>query len=669
MGILTQAFERRSHPSNPGDWLLALGLRETAAGVEVTTEGALKYSGVFACVRVLAETVASLPLVLYQRLDRGKARATGHPLYPILHDLPNPEMTSFELRETLMTHLGLWGNGFAEIEFDNAGRVRGLWPLRPDKMKVVRSRGRLRYVYRMPAGLATPYVELPFERVMHVRGLSSDGVVGYSPIDLAREAIALGLGTEEFGARFFGNGAQTGTVYEHPGKLSEQAYERLKKSIERRHQGLERAHRIAILEEGMKANQVGVPPENAQFLETRKYQIRDVARWYRMPPHKIGDLEQATFSNIEHQAIEFVTDTVQPWLTRIEQAVYRDLLTASERSELFAEHLVEALLRGDIQSRYQAYAQGRMNGWLSANDIREKENMNPVDGGDVYLVPLNMIPADQMVGDQGSGNQDSGTRGLETRDQGSIEKRARVQNLVTARRRIQRSYERLIREAVDRVMRREIADVRRALGKYLGKRDEFQFSAWLKQFYEEHKEFWQRQMLPVLLSYADQVGISVADELGGEPQTAEDIRSFIDEYAAALATRQAGSSQLQLQALLDEALQAGEDPEPALQTRLDEWEEKRSGKITRGEVISALGAFSVAYYVLAGVSRKIWVTIGDTCPYCAALNGRVVGIEKFFLEKNTDFSPEGSETPLSVRYNVGHAPAHGGCDCMVMAES
>jgi HK97 family phage portal protein len=661
VGILSQAFETRTHPAQNIDWHEWWGIKPTTAGVHVNHNNSLEQSTVFACVRVLSETVASLPFILYRRRGRGKDRATDHPLFSILRYLPNPEMTAFEFWETLMGHVATWGNAYSEIELNNGGRVRGLWPLRVDRMKVERREGKLWYIYRLPTG--TP-VELPSYRIMHIRGLGFDGVVGYDPISLARQAIALGMGTEEFGARFFANGAQPGLVLSHPGLLSKEAKDRLAESVEKRHQGLTKAHRIMVLEEGLKAEQIGIPPENAQFLETRKFQVPEIARFWRMPLHKIGYLEQATFSNIEHQSIEFVTDTIDPWLVRGEQAIYRDLLMPKERQEFFAEHLVDALLRGDIQSRYQAYATGRQNGWLSANDIREKENMNPVEGGDVYLVPLNMVPADEVGG--GAGQRSVGDQ--ETRSLNIEERSTRIQNLIIARRRLRSSYERLIHEAADRVVRREVADVRRALGKYLGKRDEFQFATWLKEFYEGHKAFWQRQILPVLLSYADQVGVSVADELGGDAHSAEDIRDFIDQYAQALATRQAGSSHLQLQAILDEKLQAGEDPEPALRERLDEWEEKRANKITRAEVTGALGAFSQAYYVLVGVKRKTWVAMGDSCPYCQALNGRTVEIEKFFIEKDTDFQPDGVERPISIRYNVGHAPAHGGCDCMIMAE-
>lgn len=674
MGFLSNLFERRAHPAADIDWAGYFGLKlNTAAGMTVTNQGSLQQSAVFACVRVLSEDVAKLPLILYRRRsDGGKDRATDHPLYPILHDLPNPEMSSIELRETLMGHVGSWGNGYAEIQFNGAGNVMALWPLRPDRMKVARKNGRIVYVYEMPPGTTNlPYVQLPFERVMHIKGLGYDGMVGYDPVSLARQTIGLALGTEEFGARFFGNGATTGTVYEHPGKLSDDAYNRLVRSIEKRHQGLEHSHRIAILEEGMKANQVGIPPENAQFLETRKFQVAEIARWYRMPLHKIAHLENATFSNIEHQSLEYVVDTLQPWLVRWEQAGYRDLLTPRERTMYFLEHLVAALLRGDIQSRYEAYAQGRQNGWLSANDIRRLENMNPVDGGDVYLVPLNMIPADQVGGmSANEGQQREAPFSAELRSTQDAEKRARetrARNLARGRLRLANSFRRVIREATGRVIRREIADTRRAINKFLGQRSVEDFSLWLQEFYEEHKGFWKRQLLPVLLAYADQVGVSVADELGGDAYGSEDIRAFIDQYVQALADREAGSSHLQLQALLDEALQAGEEPEGALGQRLDEWEEKRVGKVTEHESRNALNAFALAFYTLSGVTELVWRAIGDSCPYCLELDGRVVGIQQTFLNKGEDFQPEGADRPINKRHDVRHAPLHGGCDCQVMA--
>lgn len=384
--------------AKPERWLVdALGGQETNAGVRVNEATAMQSTAVYACVRILSETLASLPLPVYQRLEGGgKERAPNHPLYTVLHDIANDEMTSYTLRETLMSHLLLWGNAYAEIEWNNAGEVRALWPLRPDQTLPQRNAEtqKLEYHTILPDGTQ---VILPFERVLHIPGLGFDGIIGYSPIAMAKQAIGLSLATEEFGARFFSNGAHPSGIVEYPGKLSDQAYERYKKDVEEKHQGLGKSHRIMILEEGLKYHQVGIPPEDAQFLETRKFQLNEIARIYRVPPHMIGDLDRATFSNIEHQSIEFVVHTVRPWLVRWEQAIKLKLFTPLERRRFFAEFVVDGLLRGDIKSRYDAYAVARQNGWMSANDIRELENQNPIPGGDVYLVNGNMVPIDQAV--------------------------------------------------------------------------------------------------------------------------------------------------------------------------------------------------------------------------------------------------------------------------------
>ncbi|MCB0190632.1 MAG: phage portal protein [Anaerolineae bacterium] len=679
MGLITSLLgEQRAHPSQNINWAKYLGLPSpTAAGVHVDHQTSLQQSTVFACNRVISETLAMLPLILYQRRpERGKDRAINHRLFNILRHLPNPEMTAIEFRDALTGHLVSWGNAFAEIEYANGGWVMGLWPLRPDRMRVIRRDGKLWYVYRMPSGSPTPFVELPEYRVMHVRGLSFDGVVGYDPISLARQSIGLAKGTEEFGARFFSNGAQTGTVYEHPAKLSDLAYDRLSKSIEKRHQGLENAHRIMILEEGMKANQVGIPPENAQFLETRKFQVPEIARFWRMPLHKIGYLENATFSNIEHQAIEFVTDTLQPWLVRWEQAIYRDLLTPAERQVYFAEHLTAALLRGDTLSRYQAYQLARQGGWLNANEIRDMENMNPYEGGDVYLVPLNMVSADQVgepspddpdlpqgnQGDRAGGSWEQRGLGNQT-----IERRAR--SVAGGRQRLANSFRRVFVDVAGRVIRREVNDIRRAIKKHLEKRSEQDFMLWLEVFYEEHQEFWERQFRPVLLNYADQVGVSVAEELGeADPLLSEDIAYYLDAFVTRLSIRETQSSFGELKRLYKKALEEGIDLAPILEKRLDEWAEKKANTVAVREAYRSLNAFAQTFYKQYRVDKIRWVAVGSSCPYCKAMDGRVIDVEAVFLDSDTDFKPEGADRPLRVNTKRTHPPLHNGCDCTIVAE-
>lgn len=365
------------------------GTQKAATGKSVTPSTAMQASAVYACVRVLAETIASLPLNVYRITKDGKEKAYDHPLYYILHDRANEEMTSFTFRETMMTHLLLWGNAYAEIEYDQMGNVKGLWPLMPDSTTVERNeKNELQYRVVLPDGTGAI---LPKERVLHIPGLGFNGITGLSPIAMARESIGLSLAAEEFGARFFGNGAKPGGVLEHPGKLSKEAVEKLRNSWNQMHQGLSNQHRIAILEEGMSYKQIGIPPEDAQFLQTRKFQIEEIARIYRVPLHLIQDLEHATFSNIEHQSIDFVVHTIRPWLVRWEQAINCKLFGTS--TKFFAEFNVEGLLRGDIKSRYEAYAIARQWGFMSVNEIRAMENFNSIPNGDIYLQPLNMVEA------------------------------------------------------------------------------------------------------------------------------------------------------------------------------------------------------------------------------------------------------------------------------------
>jgi len=677
MGWLESIFrESRFHPSqDPPEWWIRWTGAEVASGITVTPELSIQCIAVFACVRILSESVASLPLHLYRRRpDRGKERAADHWLYPILHDLPNPEMTSFELREILMGHLALWGNAFAEIEYDGAGRVRSLWPLRPDRMRVRRQNGELYYHYTLPNG--GPEVVLPRSRIWHLRGFGYDGVVGYSPIALARQAVGLALATEEFGARFFGNGARPGIVLEHPGVLSDEAHRRLRESWEERHQGLSRAHRVAILEEGMKVHEVGIPPEDAQFLETRRFQVTEIARLYRIPPHMLADLERATFSNIEHQSLEFVIHTLRPWLVRWEQAIYRDLIPPQERGSLFAEFLVDGLLRGDIESRYRAYAVGRQNGWLSANDIRELENMNPIpEGGDIYLVPLNMVPAASLQAPtppQG-GQAEAGQRALPPaamRAAEEDEEQERARRIAEARWRLAEAWRPLLADAAGRILRREMDAIRGAARRFLGRRALADFDGWLARFYEEEMPgIIERAISAPLRSYGELVAAEAADEIAysygeGDDEALDDL---LGDYRRALGDRWIGSSRGQIRSVVGRAAEAGGDPLEALEGRLGEWEERRPGKFGRREAIQIGNAVAWWLYRRAGRLRLRWVARGSSCPYCSRLDGRIVGIQEAFLSPLIPFHPEGADRPLTPRIPIRHPPAHDGCDCMVVA--
>ena len=400
MSIFSSIFRSRDKPTNATSGsAYRFFLGGTTSGKAVTERSAMQMTAVYSCVRILSEAIAGLPLHLYRYDKNGrKEKALDHPLYFLLHDEPNPEMTSFIFRETLMTHLLLWGNAYAQVIRNGKGEVVGLYPLMPNRMTVDRDEhGKLFYSYQVSNDdaptMKTGTVILKPIDVLHIPGLGFDGLVGYSPIAMAKNAIGLAIATEEYGAKFFANGATPGGLLEYPGTVKDP--DRVRESWNKGFSGSQNAGKVAILEEGMKYTPISIAPEQAQFLETRKFQINEIARIFRVPPHMVGDLEKSSFSNIEQQSLEFVKYTLDPWVVRWEQSLSRALFTPEEKKKYFFKFNVEGLLRGDYQSRMNGYATARQNGWMSANDIRELENLDRIpaeEGGDLYLINGNMLP-------------------------------------------------------------------------------------------------------------------------------------------------------------------------------------------------------------------------------------------------------------------------------------
>lgn len=399
MGLLNRLLpftKRHVDPLNDDRYFSDVMQLASASGMKVTPESARRCAAVIACVRVLAETVAVLPFVQYRNDNDARSREKRHQVYKLLQHAPNRWQTAFEFREMMMGHVCLRGNGYAQKIYDRRGQIIELVPLNPTRVTPkMNEKGDPFYEFRPQTG---GIIEIGGDDMFHLKGYASDGLVGVSPIAEARETVALSLAAEEFGSRTFANDAQPGGVLEHPGSLGDEALENLRKSLKDQHSGVQNARKWMILEEGMKWTKVGMSPDDTQYVETRKFQIEEIARIFRVPPHLIGHLERATFSNIEHQSLEFVTHTILPWLRRWEGAIQQRLFTEQEREVYYCEFLVEGLLRGDIQTRYSSYKMGREGGWLSANDVRRFENMDPLPGdyGDKYLIPLNMIDAGRL---------------------------------------------------------------------------------------------------------------------------------------------------------------------------------------------------------------------------------------------------------------------------------
>lgn len=401
MSIFSRLFQSRDKPKSQLGSGTTFLFGSTTSGKAVNERTAMQTTAVYGCVRILAESIAGLPLHVYRyREDGGKEREQEHPLSFLLKSEPNPEMTSFVFRETLMSHLLLWGNAYAQIIRNGRGQPVALYPLLPSKMEVNRSAsGELVYTYYRDTdenGGKTKggYVNLRSDQVLHIPGLGFDGLVGYSPIAMAKNAIGMSLATEEYGASFFANGANPGGVLEHPSVVKDP--ERLRDSWHAQFSG-HNAHKVAVLEEGLKFHQMSIPPEEAQFLETRKFQIEEIARIFRVPLHLLGDLEHATFSNVEHLSLDFVKFSLESWVLRWEQGLEQALLLPSEKGSVFIKFAMDGLLRGSYKERMEGYSTGIQNGFLSPDDVRALEDMNPIPGGAgaKYYFNGNMLPIEQ----------------------------------------------------------------------------------------------------------------------------------------------------------------------------------------------------------------------------------------------------------------------------------
>jgi HK97 family phage portal protein len=676
MGVLSRLLNPSPQPErrDTSGALLAMlsGGQQSASGVSVTPESSLAYSAVLACVRVLAEGVAQLPLILYERQDRGRQRATDHPLSALLHTSPNPVITSFEWREVMMAHLTLWGNAFCEIERNGAGRPLALWPLLPANMTVHEKDGMRWYEYEMDSGRKIP---MRSDQVLHVPGFGYDGLAGKSLIRLARESVGLGIAAGRYGAAVFGSGEVPGGVLEHPGVLGDEAFKHLQASWSARHQGLTNANRLAILEEGMKYTKTGVPPEDAQFLETRRFQRTEIAAIFRVPPHMIGDLERATFSNIEQQSLDFVIYTIGPWLTRIEQRLNMSLLSDAERPRYYAEHLVAGLLRGDIKARFDAYAVARGWGWMSANDVRELENQNPVDGGDTYLVPMNMVDAAAGPVAPETTPADQPTRALPVAHQevAQLPEPQEVRELRAAgsRRKLAKSYEGTLKHVSQRIVNREVNDIRNAARRYLARAepDVAGFTNWLDDFDNAHTRFVREYLTAPMRTYGNLVAMEVERETGKDVDETKVDRFMTDYIDGRTGQWMANLMRGIRQAMTPEKEARADKPQAStldrVEAELDDRQASQADWFSSEEAVRANNAVALTIYALIGILAKRWMSFGENCPYCSRLNGRTVELSRWFLTQGEGMEVQGLQAWKSGS-DIGHPPLHRGCDCMIV---
>lgn len=644
------------------DWFQ--GGRTTAAGKSVTEQSALKCGVVYACVNVYASSVAALPLNLQRRLDRGKERATDHPLFDLLKYEPNPTMSSYVFRETAEGHVKTWGNFYARIQRDPKRRIVALWTMRPDWVSVKLVRGEKVYEHRRP-DQTEPEVYFA-DDIFHVHGMGYDGLVGYSPVRMAMETIGWIMATSEYGASFFGNSSRIAGILKHPQAIGAEAAKNLREQWEELRKGSANAHRTAVLEDGVSWEQIGIPQNEAQFIETLDHQVPAICRWYNMPPHKVQHLLHATFSNIESSQLSFATDTLMPELVRWEHEIGRQLLTREERnSGLFAEFMMDAILRGDSATRHANYASGRQWGYLSPNDVRAMESQNPIegDGGDDYHVPINMVrlqdaslTPDPTMGGPGDGNEQASSRAALP---AGAERRT-----VALRQRLQRAAIAVFRQAAERIGRREAEKVAAAARRMT----RAAFTSWLRTYYgDDFDAAFIRDFQPVMAMYGQQIGSAAAAELGSIGGDDSDLDTFIASYTSSFAARYRKSSLAQLERVVDETPEDG-DFVGAVGARLGEWATGRPSKVAGRETIQAGAAIAKAVFIAAGVTNLVWRAYGsDTCDICQGIDGRVVGIEQNFVEEGETVPGGPDQTPLKSSISIGHPPIHAGCECMISA--
>lgn len=556
MGLVARAmgWEERGHPSNLSGsdleaWLAHGSLPGgSAAGVTVNQETALSSPAMLQGVRLISETVGRVPLGIYERTNPGRELLRNHPAHRVLQE-PNEEITAVELRSMMQSFATTAGNGYAEIVFGGDGRPRELWPIPPHRVTPDRAAND-RLIYRVQTQDG-PRV-LPLENVLHIPGFQRGGIMGLDTVRQMQEAVGLTLATEKFAGSFFGNGSFLSGWIKFPNRMSTEAKKNVRESLERKHTGLEKAHRIGFLEEGMEWAAAGVPPEQAQLIETRKFSVEEVARILNVPPHLLHHLERATFNNIEELGIAFVVYSLSSWWTRWEQRVAKRLLLPSDRARgLYAKHNANELLRGSPEKRAEFYDALHQIGVLSANDIRELEDMNPIEGGDRYFVRRDTIPldsVDELVASLSVGQE-------------------RAQLPPGPDTSLAQDFRPLFRERAETIVRREADGIRSALNKAHGGRDAVRLRTLIDDFYADHGRWVADHFRALVQSYGARIARSAAVVPIGTD-------AFLVEQARSLGEAWATEGAEQVRTLLADT--APEDVEAALEARLAEWEQDRA---------------------------------------------------------------------------------------------
>jgi len=649
--ILRSGIVGTSNLTAGDDFWYGLTGGPTKAGVTVNEENALKYLTVFACVSLISSDLARLPLILYQKnKNGGKERVLGHPLYDLLHNAPNPQTTSFHWREAAQNHLLLWGNTYSKVIRTPLSReISALVQVKnPGGMQIKKYRNGIFYEW-IEGGKKKRVAK---RDMFHIPGFGFDGIFGMSMIKIAREAIGLGLATENFGSTFFGEGTHPAGTVEMDGVLGDNRADFVK-ALKEGYSGLGKSHKLMLLEHGAKYNPLTVPPNDAQFLETRTFQKIEICGMYHMPPHKIAVHGHNSDNNsLETENANYVDSGLMPWVVRWEQSMALQLLTKEERQQgLFVEFLVDGLLRGNSQARAEYYNKIFQVAGIKPNEIRAKENMNPIEGGDESFVMLNMIPL-SMAGQVAENNNQEPVK-----NENSIRLlEYRAKNSILMRDRIAKQYYPLFQRAAQDIVNKEGLAVKAQIDKHRKNRANGGMQTWLDDFYRKMPDYVRAKIGPVIRSFSEAIQAASAEEMGIDIGVSDELETFIDDYINRYSERHIESSLGQLTSLLEDDLEA-------LEERVDEWKERRSEKIATNETVRNSSAIYQAVAFGAGFTT-VWRNRGPkTCPFCKSLAGKRVASGQSFVKDGDELNPDGAEAPMKIRGLKAHPPLHAKCDC------
>lgn len=656
----------------------------SASGSNVSEQTAMTVAAWFDGVRQISQDVASEPKALYRKLDdKNREKYLDHPLYDVFHCTANPEMTSFNFVEALQNHALNHGNGYAEQVRNRRGQVVELWPLTPLRTKPARDENGVLYYQHLDIG--GKIYKIPANRMFHLPGFGFDGRIGYSPITLARESLGLTLSQERFASNFFGQGTNLGGVFTMQDTMKQDAFKAFKEDFYKKFSGVGNTHKALILEKGMTWEPLEIHLADQEFLNTRIFSIDEIARWLNIPAHKIKEHSHSTFSNVEELERTYATSTIFPWNVRWEQNILKQLLDASH--ELFIEFSMDGLLRGDIVKRYTAYNTGRNCGFLSANDIRRKENMNTIDEewADQYYWPLNMYPSSTVM-DKSSQETTTNTllddkidgknTGAEDKTSINTEKKCihdhkieeRSSKTVTNRRRIAQSYKPVFERILKKRLEKDSKNIKMMAEQAFSSRSYDSFKDQLYIYFKKNRKEIKSSFDAVFNSLGNELLKVAAEEVNVVPEEfLVDFNKYVDEFSKNETSSYIINLRSRLLHSLKVAIEENKDPLVAVNNKMDDLEITQPQVISDRSIIDSENGFSQFVFFAAGY-KTVWRNSGnESCPYCRSLEGKVVGSSNYFMKAGDLLNPTGADHPLLISSNTKHPSLHAGCDCYIEA--